>query len=133
MVLDKTRRPTPAIMADDVDVLARLDNIPNYAPSNPAHSKDRLQTAIDEMRAAQATETRAAAAHDAARDEAVAKEWAVHDLATSIRAQVTAQFGKNSLEVQTIGRKREEEYKKRARKGGGGSGGQDTGTSGSPK
>jgi hypothetical protein len=119
MARDKTRKLSPAILAEDEDVLARLQNIPNYAPSNSAYAKEKLQAAIDEARAAREAETRADAARDVARDISVEKDWNMHDIAVGIRDQVEAQFGKNSAEVQTIGRKREEDYKKRARKGSG--------------
>jgi hypothetical protein len=122
MAKDKTKRVAPGVLADDEAVLARLDNITDYAPSNPAYTQDKLRTALGEMRTAHDEEERAAAARDAARDRAVEKEWAVHDIAVGIRDQVTAQYGKNSEQVQTIGLKREDEYKKRARKGEGSGG-----------
>jgi hypothetical protein len=122
MARDKTKRVAPSVLAEDEDVFARLQNIPAYAPSNPAFTAAKMQTAIEEARAAREAETRAEAAHAQARDLTVEKEWNVHDTAVGIRDQVTAQFGKNSAEVQIIGRKREDEYKKRARKGSGSNG-----------
>jgi hypothetical protein len=121
MAKDKTRKITPSVLAEDEDVFARLQNIPAYAPSNPAFTVARMQTAIEEARAAREAETRAEAAHEQARDLTVEKEWLLHDTAVGIRDQVQAQFGKNSAEVQIIGRKREDEYKKRPRKGDGSS------------
>ena len=122
MATDKTKRLAPSVLAEDEAVYARLQNISDYAPSNTAYTAAKLQTAIDEARAAREAETRAEAARDQARDFAVEKEWLMHDTAVGIRDQVTAQYGKNSAQVQTIGRKREDEYKKRARKGDGSSG-----------
>jgi hypothetical protein len=122
MATDKTKKISPAVLAEDEDVFARLQQIPGYAPSNPAYAAAKLQTAINDLRTAQETEARAEAARDAARDTVVEKQWMLHEIAVGIRDQVQAQFGKNSEEVQTIGRKREAEYKKRARKGGRSSG-----------
>ena len=71
------------------------------------------------MRAAQASEAQAGAALKA-RDSATAKEWGFHNLMLGSKDQVTAQFGRNSNEVQAIGLKKASEYKapqRRARKG----------------
>jgi hypothetical protein len=108
---------TPGVLAEDEEVYARLQDITGYAPSNPAYTAANLKTAIDDVRAAQEAETRAEAARDQARDALIEKQWILHDTAVGVRDQVQAQFGKNSPQVQMIGRKREDEYKKRARKG----------------
>lgn len=55
------------------------------------------------------------AAHEAARDTAATTESAFHDIIRGVKDQVTAQFGRNSNEVQSIGRKKSSEYKARAR------------------
>ena len=116
MATDRTRRLSPSILAEDEDVYARLQNIPDYAPSNQAHTAARLQTAIEEVRVAREAEARAQAALEVARDYAVEKEWILHEVAIGVKDQVSAQYGKNSPQVQTIGRKRVDEYKKRGPK-----------------
>ncbi len=58
------------------------------------------------MVAAQKEETRADAAQ---------KEWNFHNLVGGSKDQVTAQFGRNSNQAQSVGRKKPSEYKPRTR------------------
>lgn len=60
----------------------------------------------------QATEAQAIAAEKAARDNAVAAEWAFHDFMLGAKDQVKAQFGASSNELQGLGLKKKSEYKK---------------------
>lgn len=62
-------------------------------------------------------EAQAAAALAVARDKAVAAEWKYHNNIVRMRDAVGGQFGRNSNEVQMVGRKKSSEYKSRARKG----------------
>jgi hypothetical protein len=64
----------------------------------------------------QAEEAQTAAAAAAARDNAAGKEWNFHNLMLGVKDQVTAQFGRSSNQVQSLGRKKESEYKPRTRK-----------------
>jgi hypothetical protein len=51
-----------------------------------------------------------------ARDEAVAGAWAFHHNIVGVKDSVSAQYGKDSNELQSVGRKKTTEYKKPARK-----------------
>lgn len=46
----------------------------------------------------------------------MAAEWQFHNLILGMRDQVTAQFGRNSNEVQFVGRKKTSEYRRRSTK-----------------
>ena len=56
-------------------------------------------------------------AHAAARDNATAREWEFHNLMPGAKDQVTAQFGRDSNEVQALGLKKSSERKAPKRSG----------------
>jgi hypothetical protein len=116
MAKDETKRLTPSSIDADRDAFAAFQAITNYAPANPAYSTEAVTAAHDALLAAQAAEAQAVAAAAAARDDAVSKEWNFHNLLLGVKDQVTAQFGRNSNEVQSLGRKKSSEYKPRKRK-----------------
>ncbi len=116
MAKDETKRLNPSVLETDKAAFAALQAITNYAPANPAYASAAVAAAHAELLAAQAEEARTTAAAAAARDNAVAKEWNFHNLVLGSKDQVTAQFGRNSNEVQALGRKKESEYKPRTRK-----------------
>jgi hypothetical protein len=99
-----------------------LKAITNYAPANPAYALAAIEQAHKEYRDSQAAEVQGEAAYQAARDNAAAKESAFHNLILGTKDQVTAQFGRDSNEVQSIGRKKSSEYKARTRSSKKGSG-----------
>ena len=116
MAKDETKRLSASALEADKASFEALETITNYAPANTAYTSEAVQTAHEEMLAAQAEETRTAADADTARDNAVRKEWVFHNVVRGVKDQVTAQFGRNSNEVQALGRKKESEYKPRTRK-----------------
>jgi hypothetical protein len=69
------------------------------------------------MLAAQSAETQAAARAAETRDLAAAAEWEYHNAIIGMKDQVTAQYGRDSNEVQTIGRKKASERKSPGKKG----------------
>jgi hypothetical protein len=111
MPKDRNKRLRPAVLATDRDSLTALANITNYAPANPAYTVPALNTLQSEMLSTQAIETQAAAAAETARDNANAKEWAFHEAIVAMKDQVVAQFGRDSDQAQTVGRKKESERK----------------------
>lgn len=115
MAKDESRRIKPALIEADKASFAALKAITNYAPANPVFASAAITAAQAELDAAQQAEAQTAAAA-AARDNAVAKEWAFHNLVLGAKDQVVAQFGRDSNEVQAIGLKRASEFKPRARK-----------------
>jgi hypothetical protein len=113
MAKDQNRRVIAATLAEDEAAFNALQNITGYAPSNANYAITALTQAFNDMRAAQAVEDQAVAALATARDQAVSKEWTVHNLMLGVKDQIKAQFGKDSLQVQELGLKRVSEYKSR--------------------
>ena len=116
MAKDETKRLNPSVLETDKASFAALQAIANYAPANQAYTTTAIAAAHAELVAAQAAEAQTAAAAAAARDNAAAKEWNFHNLVLGAKDQVTAQFGRDSNEVQALGRKKASEYKPRTRK-----------------
>jgi hypothetical protein len=116
MAKDETRRLQPSIVQEDRDTLAAVANIANYQPNNPAWALDKLQAALTEMTQGQVDERQQRAAAAAARDDAVAQEWAFHNLMLNAKDQVIAQYGRDSNEAQSVGLKKKSERKSPTRK-----------------
>ncbi|MDT4954854.1 MAG: hypothetical protein QOJ02_2992 [Acidobacteriota bacterium] len=116
MAKDETRRLKPSALITDRDSLTAVQSINGYAPANQNYTLAALNTLKTSLDAAQATETQAAAAAAAARDNATAQEWAFHNAIIGMRDQVVAQFGRDSNEAQSIGRKKESERKSPVRR-----------------
>jgi hypothetical protein len=112
---NETRRIKPDLIAEDETNFAALKAIDNYTPANPAYAVAEIEKARAEMVAAQEEEARADAAQKTARDNATQKEWNFHNLVGGSKDQVTAQFGRNSNQAQSVGRKKPSEYKPRTR------------------
>jgi hypothetical protein len=119
---NETNRIKPALIDADEESFAALKAIANYAPANSAYTLAAIEQAHEAMRAARMRETQAEAAYKAARDDATSGEWNFHNLILGSKDQVTAQFGRNSNQVQSIGRKKSSEYKAPRRKSKKGSG-----------
>jgi hypothetical protein len=107
---NQATRLRPAQIQADRDALAALQAVAGYAPANPAYAMAALTAAQASLNAAQQAEAQAVAAAATARDNAVAGEWAFHNLMLGVKDQVIAQFGKDSNEVQAIGLKKKSEY-----------------------
>lgn len=116
MAKNETRRLKPAQIQADIETYDALLDIEKYAPANPAYSKESATTSRTGMGTSQQKETQSAAAAAADRDDAVANEWAFHNLILGARDQVVAQFGRDSNEAQAVGLKKKSEYKTRAKK-----------------
>src|SRR5919205_819251 len=119
---DETKRLKPAQITEDESAFAALQVMAGYAPANPDYSVESVAAAHAELLAARAAEAQTAAAAEAARDNAVAKEWKFHKLILGVKDQVTAQFVRNSNQVQAVNLKKTSEYKAPKRKAGKGEG-----------
>jgi hypothetical protein len=111
MAKDQSKRLKPAQLASDRASVAALKTITNYSPANPDFSQTALDTSLTELDAAQQAETQATVALAAARDNAVAKEWELHNKVMGMKDQVIALFGRDSNQAQTVGRKKPSERK----------------------
>ena len=116
MAKDETKRLAPGTLQEDKDSVAALKTITNYSPANQEFTQTELDTAEAEMLAAQQAEAQAYAALATARDNAAAKEWACHNKVLGMRDQVVAQFGRNSNQAQSVGRKKPSEFRRKSSK-----------------
>jgi hypothetical protein len=108
---ERTKRLLPGRLQSDRDSFAALQALAGYTPANGAYSLAELGRVLAELEEARTAEVQAEAARAAARDRAAAKEWEFHELVQGAKDQVVAQFGRDSHEVQAVGRKRVSEYK----------------------
>jgi|SRR5215213_5781339 len=112
---NESRRLSPALIGADESSFAALQAVTGYAPANQTYTLAAVTSAHAALQSAQTAEAQAEAALAAARDNAVAREWEFHNLMLGVKDQVTAQFGRDSNEVQSIGLKKSSEYKPRTR------------------
>jgi hypothetical protein len=117
MANNPTRRIPPATLQADLESFAALQAITDYAPANNAYAITAITTAKQNMDAKQTTETQAAAAYETARDAATDGEWDFHNAITGAKTQVEAQYGSNSDQIQSLGRKKKSEYARPTRRG----------------
>lgn len=116
MAKNESRRLTPSIQQADRDGFNALQAITNYTPANPAYTVAKIEASRQAMEEAQAAEVQATAAMSAARDTATQAEWDYHNNMLGAGIQVAAQFGKDSNEYQSLGKKKTSEYKTPQRK-----------------
>jgi hypothetical protein len=116
MANNPTRRIPPGTLQADLESFAALQAITDYAPANSAFTVAAITTARQNMEARQTAETQAAAAYEAARDAATDGEWEFHNAVTGAKTQVEAQYGPNSDQLQSVGRKKRTEYAKPTRR-----------------
>lgn len=118
----QSRRMSPSQIAEDEEAFAALQAISNYVPANSVYTVAAIEQAYQELQTARTAEVQADATAKAASDRVVEKQANFHNLIIGARDQVTAQFGRNSDQAQSVGRKKPSEYKtpqRRSKKGSG--------------
>jgi hypothetical protein len=113
---NETKRLRPAQIADDEDNFAALQAMALYEPANLAYGIPAISAALGLLQSARTEEAQAEAALATARDNAVARGWAFHNLMLGAKDQVIAQFGRNSNEMQALKLKKTSERKAPQRK-----------------
>ncbi|MBS1797125.1 MAG: hypothetical protein JSS81_25080 [Acidobacteria bacterium] len=106
----KNKRLTPNQLAEERGYFNNLKNIPGYRSQKPEFEVAAIQTVVDRLDAALVEETHLVARLDEVRDiiaEAGTQLVAKNDGAV---VQVSAQFGDDSPQIQSLGRKRKSEY-----------------------
>ncbi|PYS90885.1 MAG: hypothetical protein DMF64_13855 [Acidobacteria bacterium] len=116
MARNPTVKLPPAVRAEDVETLERLKKVANYAPANDDFSLAAFTQAVADMRTAEAEEEQAATVLEQKRAITREKQSAVHNIAIGVKDSVEVQFGKNSVELQMIGRKTAAEFKRPQRR-----------------
>lgn len=112
----QSRRMAPSQIAEDEETFAALKAIADYTPANSAYTVAAIEQAHQELQTARTAEVQVDAAAKAASDKVVEKQANFHGLIIGARDQVTAQFGRNSDQSQSVGRKKPSEYKTPHRK-----------------
>lgn len=115
---NQTRRIKPELLDVDEDGFAALQGMAGYAPANQSYALTAITAAHAKMRGAWTAESQAEAALAAARDDSVAAEWEFHNLMLGAKDQVTAQFGRDSNEVQALKLKKASERRAPRRRSG---------------
>lgn len=111
MAKNETKPLQPSVLADDREIYTAIKAITDYAPANQDFSQAALDASFAAMESAQAQETQAKAAWEAARDNKVAAAWAFHNKILGGKDQVKAQYGPNSNQLQSLKLKKKMEYK----------------------
>lgn len=111
MAKNETRRIAPSVLQADRDAWAALKTMAGYAPRKEEFSIGAIKGAVEALIAKGEIAAQKEAELDSARDDATAAEWAFHNLVLGAKGQVVAQFGDDSNELQTLGRKKKSEYK----------------------
>lgn len=116
MALNENKRLTPIILKADQDAYVSLAGFKDYQPANPACASERLAQILEEMQLTRQKELQIEAALAAARDASRQAEWRFHNAILESKAQVVAQYGASSDEVQALGLKKKSERKKPGRR-----------------
>jgi hypothetical protein len=116
MAKNETRRLNPAVLAEDLEILAALKDVADYQPANSSYAVTAVNAINNRRIAAHDAEVQTSAAAEAARDNHVAVQWELHNALLGAKDQITAQFGKDSNEVQSMKLKKKSEYKNPTRK-----------------
>lgn len=111
-----SRRLSPDEIKADREALLALKNIGDYAPANPAYSVAAAAALGDAFEQAEQARLLAENNLDAARDQAMVAALALHDALLGVKAQVIAQYGNDSFEIQALGLKRKSDRKRPTRR-----------------
>jgi hypothetical protein len=112
MAKNENKRLPPGQIQADREAHTAAETFSDYRPANPAYSVDALDALLEAMQAAREAEVNAANAMAAARDAAVAAEWAYHNTILGVKKQVVAQYGNDSDEMQSLGLTKKSERKR---------------------
>lgn len=109
---DTSRRLRSTYLDQDIESLRGLRTIPKYPEGRPETTPAALQSAYDEMIAAQDEESETMVRAKAAADKARLAEWEFHNRILAMKELVRGVFGSDSDEAQAIGYKKKSERKR---------------------
>jgi hypothetical protein len=116
MAQNSNRKLPQDILLADLDAFTGLKTVSSYKPSNDNYKVENIQIVKDEMDNLQTQRLQLETQLAAVRDLANKKENEFHALIIGATTSVEAQFGRDSNELQAVGRKKLSEYKKRKAK-----------------
>jgi hypothetical protein len=108
----EVRRLSPGITARNKQSLSKVKSLKGYKPAKDEFSLEELEAADKEVDEAREAEAQANQAAKAARNRAVAAEWALHNKILGAKKQVIAIYGEDSDEIQAVGLKKKSEWKR---------------------
>ena len=114
--MEKVQRMRPTELKEMRDMLAALKALPGYAPHDSDATVAALEARLAEWETRNTTEVQKENEAAAAKDATASVEALLRKDRTSIRSQVSAQYGRDSDEVAAVGLKKTSEYKPRTRK-----------------
>ena len=97
-------------------VVAAMQDVSDYAPTNPAYSAAALRELVSNLALAEETELRARRALEVAREQTVEAAFRLYNTVQETKVQVMAQYGRNSPLVHAVGLKQKSERKRPARR-----------------
>jgi len=106
MARNENKRLEPSILRADREAFVGLCSIPDYAPSNPAHSIEALKVLNDEVERIREAEINAINTLSAIRSDLIAVQWKYHNGIRGAKDQVIAQYGPDSDQVVVVGLKK---------------------------
>lgn len=107
------RKLSNDILSDDANSFAGLKTITNYKPSNPLYTVEAIETVEEEMKQLQMQYVQLSTQVATVYDNMLKKEWEFHERTIGAKTSVAAQYGRDSDEVQIVGKKKISDYKKR--------------------
>jgi hypothetical protein len=110
-----TKRPRSTIIKADRAVIVTLQEVSDYAPTNPAYSLAALRELLESLTQAQETELRAKRAFQVACEQADELATRLHRTVLEVKIQVMAQYGSDSPMLHAVGRKQRSERKRPVR------------------
>jgi hypothetical protein len=110
------KRPNSADLEADRAIIVALQDVADYAPTNPACSVPALRELMAILDRCEETELRADRAHKVSREQLIEAACNVHSAVLETKIQVMAQFGSDSPVLHAVGLKQRSERKRRARR-----------------
>ena len=112
MADQKAHRMNPEALSADQSSAKAVLELPDYRPAKADFTREIIQAKLAALQPLLDAEQRAQRLLDTARDNAVAAEWALHEVVLGAKDQIVAQYGSDSNEAQAVGLKKKSEYKK---------------------
>lgn len=113
---NQTRPVNDKIIASDEHVLSALAQIANYNPLKPECAVNKIAELHAEYEKCHEAHTAAESALMTATDHLAVAGWNFHNVVLQAKEQIRAQFGSDSVEIQSLGLKRASERKRPVRK-----------------
>jgi hypothetical protein len=105
------RLKTETLVAD-INALAALRRLSDYALNNPVHPLSAMETLNQLLNQAREEELNARNAAAAARDALSKAKWALHNGMLGVKSQVRGQYGEDSDALQSLGLKKKSKHRR---------------------